>query len=72
MATHVVETQIIKGIVPELNERALSIVSIDNMDILQTHAFVSSTDNSRSWHGTSVQCVQPLPVIGILTEDELF
>ena len=72
IATHVVETRIIKGMVPELNERALSIVLIDNIDILQTHAFVSSTDKSRSWHGTSVQYVQPLPVTGILTEDELF
>ena len=56
---------------PELNKNALSIVSIDNIDILQTHAYVSSTDSSRSWHGTSVQCVQPLPITGILSPEEL-
>ena len=71
LATNVVRSRIIRGILPELNEHALSIVSIDNIDILQTHAFVSSTDGSRSWHGTSVQCVQPLPVTGILGQGEL-
>lgn len=71
LATQVVHSRIARGVVPELNRCALSIVSIDNIDILQTHAFVSSTDGSRSWHGTSVQCVQPLPETGILQSDEL-
>ena len=51
--------------------RTLSIVSVDNIDILQPHAFVSYTDASRSWHGTSVQCAQPLPVTGVLQQEEL-
>ena len=66
LATSVVSYRIDRGILPELNMQALSIVSIDNIDILQTHAFVSSTDSSRSRHGTSVQCVQPLPTTAIL------
>ena len=71
LATQVVHSRIVKGILPELEKNALSIVSIDNIDILQPHAFVSSTDATRSWHGTSVQCVQPLPTTGILEQGEL-
>ena len=71
LATQVVQARMARGVLPELEERALSIVSIDNIDILQPHAFVSCTDATRSWHGTSVQCVQPLPLTGILEEEEL-
>ena len=28
-------------------------------------------DKTRSWHGTSVQCVQPLPVSGTLSQEEV-
>ena len=65
------DKQITEGIHPELQPRMLSIVSVDNIDILQPYAFVSSLDSSRSWHGTSVQCVQPLPVSGHLTPDDM-
>ena len=44
---------------------------LTTFDILQPHAFVSCTDASRSWHGTSVQCVQPLPMTAVLEEEEL-
>ena len=71
LATQVVQARIANGILPEIDKRALSIISIDNIDILQPHAFVSCTDATRSWHGTSVQCVQPLPLTGILEQDEL-
>ena len=71
LATQVVQARIENGILPEIEERALSIVSIDNIDTLQPRAFVSCTDATRSWHGTSVQCVQPLPHTGLLEEHEL-
>ena len=72
LATQVVKERISQGILPHIEEKALSIVSVDNIDILQPHAFVSSTDATRSWHGTSVQCMQPLPLTGILeTEDKI-
>lgn len=47
-----------------------SAVSIDNIDILQPFSFVSCLEATRSWHGTSVQCVQPLPISGHLTTDD--
>ena len=49
----------------------LSVVSIDNVDILQSHATVSSLDTTRSWHGRSVQCIQPLPKTAHLTNEEM-
>jgi ribosome-binding factor A len=49
-----------EGVMGELNPQLLMICSIDNIDILQLCAMVSSIKDRRSWHGTSVQCVQPL------------
>ena len=50
-----------KGLTHELNLNALAIVSVDNIDFLQSYAFVYSGDVSRSWHGTTIQVVQPTP-----------
>lgn len=46
------------GILPQ----AFTIASVDNIDMLQPFAMVSCTNKTRSWHGTSLQCVQPLPL----------
>ena len=70
LATLVVQQRMSKGIIAEIHPKLLSVVSIDNIDILQSHAFVSSTDRTRSWHGTSVQCTQPLPLSARLSNDE--
>ena len=59
-----------RGIVRELNPKALAIASIDNINVLQPHATVSATDATRSWHGTSVQAVQPRPSFNLLNCDE--
>ncbi len=71
LATQVSHERIQQGIEPDVIPRTLTVVSIDNVDILQPHAFVSSTDATRSWHGTSVQCVQPLPNSCTATDDEI-
>ena len=44
-----------------LTQNAFCIVSIDNIDLLQSHAQVYATDSHRSYHGTSIQCVEPMP-----------
>ena len=71
LATQVVQTRIQETFTKELVPGMLTVVSIDNIDILQPHAVVSSLDATRSWHGTSVQCMQPLPASGTLNADEL-
>ncbi len=63
--------RIFTGIEPELRANTLTIVSVDNIDILQTHAMVSSLDATRSWHGIPVQCVQPIPLAGTLSEADV-
>ena len=59
-----------QGIISELKPDAFTIVSVDNIDILQPHAAVSSTDATRSWHGISEQCVQPRPSFNVLGSEE--
>ena len=70
IATCAVTEQIAKGICFELEPRSLTVVSIDNIDILQRHAMVSSTESKSRWHGTSVQSVQPMPKGIVLSEHE--
>ena len=59
LATQVVEIRLQEGFKGSLNPDAITFLSLDNLDILQPHAVVAATDATRSWHGTSVQCMQP-------------
>jgi hypothetical protein len=58
-----------KGIVPYLTPNTLNVITIDNVDILQPYAIVSAV-KSRSWHGTSVQCIQPRPITVTLNKQD--
>ena len=70
LATMIVEKRLKNGIKQSLVPGMLTVVSVDNIDILQPHAVVSATDATRSWHGTSIQCMQPLPSTGRLSMEE--
>ena len=60
-----------RGIQSQLTPRTLTVLSIDNIDLMQINAMVSALHAKRSWHGTSVQCVQPLPTSSILCDEEM-
>ena len=49
-----------EGLLYDLDLAKFTVVTVDNIDFLQRHAMVYCGDQSRSWHGTSLQVVQPL------------
>ena len=66
LATRIVQTQLNNS---ELKPHKFAALSIDNNDISCSHmGFYRAT---RSWQGPSVQCVQPLPLTGNLTRDDI-
>lgn len=43
----------------ELHCDAFRVVTVENIDLLQSHAQVYADNPSRSYHGTSIQCIEP-------------
>ncbi len=48
------------GYLNDLNLNNFTVATVDNIDFLPKHSFVFHGDQSRSWHGTTIQVVQPL------------
>ncbi len=44
-----------------MNKESFTVVSADNIDFLHKHARVVKGKHTNSWHGTTVQAVQPQP-----------
>ena len=40
---------------------SFTVISADNIDFLHKHARVVTGNGNSSWHGTTIQLVQPLP-----------
>ena len=59
IATCIVQKRTTEGIKPSIQFGMLTVISVDNGNVLQSNAVVLALDATRSWHGTSVQCIQP-------------
>ena len=45
----------------EFTPQAFLLASLDNIDVLLSHASAYAGKPSNIWHGTSIQCVEPKP-----------
>ena len=59
-----------KGILRQLNPTVITLFSMDNIDFLQSHAQVFCGNQQLSWHGTTVQAVQPKPTHTVSTSEQ--
>jgi len=67
LVTHVAEQQKDKSLWSELSQDTFTVASADNLDFLQSHAAVYCGDQSISYHGTTIQVVQPVPSLTLAT-----
>ena len=59
--TSIAEEQRKSSVWNELSHNTFTVASADNIDFLSSHAAVYCGNQSRSYHGTTIQIVQPVP-----------
>ena len=52
-----------------LTPQGFTVVSADNIDFTHSNARVFGGNQCTSWHGTTVQAVQPLPSLSVMTDN---
>ena len=65
---HKVQTSDIKR--NGLAEDSFTIISTDNLDFLHSYAQVYQGNQKNSWHGTTIQAVQPIPSLSLVEQNE--
>ena len=55
-----------EGLLKLLKNDVFTVATVDNIDFLQSNAAVYAGSQHRSWHGTSVQVVQPQSGLKVL------
>uniref|UniRef100_A0A1X7UL74 Uncharacterized protein n=2 Tax=Amphimedon queenslandica TaxID=400682 RepID=A0A1X7UL74_AMPQE len=63
IVTEIAENERAKQVSQSLIPNAFTVTSVDNIDILKSHAAVYCGDQGRSYHGTTIQIVQPNPLL---------
>ena len=53
-----------------LAEDSFTIISTDNLDFLHSYAQVYQGNQKSSWHGTTIQAVQPIPSLSLVEQNE--
>ena len=54
-----------RGAEQECSPNSFTVISADNIDFLHSYARVFYGNQTRSWHGTTVQAVQPKPSLHV-------
>ena len=61
LVTEYAEHQREKNVWSNIHHNTFTVASIDNIDMLQSYSSVYFGDQKRSYHGTTIQMVQPKP-----------